>query len=92
LHFQNRSAAAMRRPLTELAPGETGRLCEPSAGAAVSRRLLDLGFVPGTTLKVLRRAPLGDPIEIEIRGYRICLRREQLRDFAVEPASAEGPR
>ena len=74
-----------RRRVTDLAPGETGRLGAPREGAEVSRRLLDLGFVPGTTVKVLRRAPLGDPVEIEIRGYRLCLRRSQLGDLEVEP-------
>jgi Fe2+ transport system protein FeoA len=92
LHFQVHPAIAMRRPLTELGPGEGGRLCDPRGGAEVSRRLLDLGFVPGTTVKILRRAPLGDPIEIEIRGYRICLRRAQLTALEVEPDAAEESR
>jgi len=74
----------MRRRVTDLEPGESGRLGAPRDGAPVSRRLLDLGFVPGTSLKILRRAPLGDPIEIEIRGYRLCLRRSQLRDLEVD--------
>jgi ferrous iron transport protein A len=85
LHFQNRERAAVRRPLIELEAGEAGRLCPPPEGVEVSRRLLDLGFVPGTGLRVLRRAPLGDPIEIELRGYRICLRRAQLAALEVEP-------
>jgi ferrous iron transport protein A len=42
---------------------------------AAGRRLLDLGFLPETPLRVLRRAPLGDPVVYELRGYRICLRR-----------------
>jgi Fe2+ transport system protein FeoA len=40
--------------------------------------------VPGTEVQLVRRAPLGDPIEIELRGYRVCLRREQWR-LMVEP-------
>jgi ferrous iron transport protein A len=78
----------VRRLLTDLEPGEAGRLSGARAGAEVSQRLLDLGFVPGTTLRVLRRAPLGDPVEIEIRGYRVCLRRSQLRDLEVESEGA----
>jgi len=55
----------------------------------LARRLGELGFVPGTEIQVVRRAPLGDPIEIELRGYRVCLRREQLEGLLVEPI--EGP-
>jgi ferrous iron transport protein A len=59
---------------------------EPGAGAIVARvvgesglaeRLLDLGFLPGTPVRVVRRAPLGDPTLYELRGYRLCLRRAE---------------
>jgi ferrous iron transport protein A len=41
----------------------------------IGRRLLDLGLLPDTPVKVLRRAPLGDPSIYELRGYRLCLRK-----------------
>ncbi len=69
------------RPLSALAPGEQGRI---AAGAPLKGRLADLGFVPGTEVKVLRRAPFGDPVEVELRGYRICLREAQLAEMSVE--------
>ncbi len=68
------------RPLSTLRPGERGRI---APGAALTGRLADLGFVPGTDVTVLRRAPFGDPIEVELRGYRICLRESQLRALSV---------
>jgi len=71
--------------LTELAPGTPATLCEPAAGREIPRRLQDLGFVPGTPLVIRRRAPLGDPVEIEIRGYRLCLRTAQLEALRVDP-------
>jgi Fe2+ transport system protein FeoA len=71
-------------PLIELAPGRVARLCAPSNGREIPRRLQDLGFVPGTEVVIRRRAPLGDPIEIEIRGYRLCLRCAQLDSLRVE--------
>jgi ferrous iron transport protein A len=70
--------------LIELPLGRVARLCEPAAGKTIPRRLQDLGFVPGTSLVILRRAPLGDPLEIEIRGYRLCLRCAQLDALRVE--------
>jgi ferrous iron transport protein A len=54
--------------------------------SAIGRRLLDLGFVPGTEVRVVRRAPLGDPVEYELRGYRLCLRRSEALQIRVEPA------
>jgi len=65
-------------PLANLPPGTPARLCAPQQGAFIPPRLQDLGFVPGTPLTLVRRAPLGDPVEIELRGYRLCLRLKQL--------------
>jgi len=56
----------------------------------VSRRLLDLGFVPGTRVRVVRRAPLGDPTLYELRGTQLCLRRSEaarVRVRALPPGS-----
>ena len=70
--------------LAELRAGRRGRLCAHHQ-AALSARLRDLGFVPGTPLEVVRTAPLGDPIEVGIRGYRLCLRRADIRNVCVVP-------
>jgi ferrous iron transport protein A len=71
-------------PLRSLTVGRVARLAEPPAGREIPSRLGDLGFTPGTELRVVRRAPFGDPVEIEIRGYRLCLRLEQLDGLVVE--------
>lgn len=71
-------------PLHQLPIGRWARLTGPLS-TSVPRRLLDLGFVPGTRLKIVRRAPFGDPLEIEIRGTRLCFRRSQLRGLRVIP-------
>ena len=72
-------------PLASLPIGGRGRLCAHQDGEMLTRRLGELGFVPGTEVQLVRRAPFGDPIEIELRGYRVCLRREQLEGLLVEP-------
>jgi len=77
-------SAAVPTPLIDLPPGMPARLYAPVEGRAIPRRLQDLGFVPGTPLVIRRRAPLGDPVEIEIRGYRLCLRVAQLDALRVE--------
>jgi len=76
-------------PLRRLPVGQWARLSAVESPPA-SRRLLDLGFVPGTRVRVIRRAPLGDPVEIEIRGTRLCLRAAQLRGLHVVPEGGHG--
>jgi len=66
------------RPLADLAPGVRARLCSHPPAAPVALRLEEFGLVPGTAIEVVRRAPLGDPLELELRGYRLCLRRAEL--------------
>jgi ferrous iron transport protein A len=75
-------------PLAELAPGLCGRL-EVAVPERVPRRLAELGLVPGTRISVVRRGPLGDPVELELRGYRLCVRRGDLA--GLEVALEEGP-
>lgn len=77
-------------PLADLPPGTPARLCAAVDGTAIPRRLQDLGFVPGTPVVVVRRAPLGDPVEIELRGYRLCLRLAQLDGLRVVPNGTNG--
>jgi ferrous iron transport protein A len=70
--------------LSELEPGATAVIDRVVAGAA-TRRLQDLGLLPRTQIRVLRRAPLGDPVEYELRGYRLCLRRSDAARVRVQP-------
>lgn len=74
----------MSKSLADQSPGFRGRIL-PHENGSVPRRLRELGFVPGTAISVLRRGPLGDPLQLELRGYRICLRRDDLAPIHVEP-------
>ena len=60
--------------LAALPTGGRGVITGVRAPEAVRRRLMDLGFLPGTEVQVGRRAPLGDPRVYELRGTRLCLR------------------
>ena len=53
-------------------------------GSEAARRLRDLGFLPGTRVKVVRRAPLRDPVCFELRGYQICIRRRDAAMIGIE--------
>ena len=61
--------------LADLAPGSDATVVKVEHTGPIGRRLLDLGLLPGTPVKLLRRAPLGDPSVYELRGYRLCLRK-----------------
>jgi ferrous iron transport protein A len=79
--------------LDRLAPEAVAVVVAVPGGGPIDQRLRDLGLLPGTELRVLRRAPLGDPVEYELRGYRLCLRRSEAARVQVRPAAgaAGGP-
>ena len=52
--------------------------------ADAARRLMDLGLIRGTTVEVVRRAPLGDPLEVKLRGFMLTLRRAEAEHITVE--------
>ena len=87
-------------PLTELPLGHRGTVTGITGDLASCRRLLELGMVQGTPIQVIRRAPLGDPIELDVAGSRYAMRREVAARISVEadrgaplpPASSRGLR
>lgn len=73
-------------PLSELKPKERGTIVKVGGGGPVRRRILDMGVVPGTEVEVVKVAPLGDPVDLLIRGYHLSLRKEEAREILVEKA------
>lgn len=74
----------MSRKLVELGPGERGRVVAVGGGAEAAQRLMDLGLTRGTSLEVVRAAPLGDPIEVRVRGFMLTLRRAEAEHITVD--------
>ncbi len=72
--------------LAELTPGGQGRVLAVSGCDDVSMRLLEMGLTPGVIVAYIGAAPLGDPLEFELRGYRLSLRRSEAGRVEVEPA------
>ena len=73
--------------LADLPPGSTGRLLGYRSTDSAYVRFRELGLLPGTAFTVVRRAPLGDPIEISIGGALLSIRRDQAAHIAVEADS-----
>ena len=72
-------------PLASLKPGMRCTVARIDPGGGIDRRLLDLGFVPDTPVRVMRRAPLGDPVSYALRGFEICLRNSEAARIWVYP-------
>ncbi len=68
----------------ELKKGMKARIAETPEPKDQVLRLHEMGLIPGTEFKVVKIAPLGDPIEIDLRGYRLCLRKQEMAGFEVE--------
>jgi Fe2+ transport system protein FeoA len=74
-----------RLPLSEVAVGQSGVIVSVGVTGPLRRRLLALGLITGETVTVTRVAPLGDPLELEVKGYRLSLRRGEASQIFVTP-------
>jgi len=76
----------MKKTLFDLVTGDRARIVcvNNGAPACVRMRLLDMGVTKGATLKVERHAPLGDPVEIVLKGYHLAIRMSEARNIEVE--------
>ena len=72
--------------LADLPIGASGRVVGVSPLDEVGCRLLEMGVTPGAEVRVLGTAPFGDPIEVEVRHYRLSLRKAEAARVEVEPA------
>jgi Fe2+ transport system protein FeoA len=69
--------------LDELPSGLAARVVNVRGSSAITRRLMEMGVVPGAPIKVVRTAPLGDPIQVCLRDYHLALRRVEARAITV---------
>ena len=74
----------MLKKLDELQKGETGLIKRVEGEGKVRHRLLDMGVTPGAEVFLRKKAPLGDPIEVTIRGYELTLRKAEANLVFVE--------
>jgi ferrous iron transport protein A len=72
--------------LKEVKPGQTVRVTRLHGEGPVKRRIMDMGIIRNTEILVRKVAPLGDPIEIKVRGYELSLRKADIDIIEVEGA------
>lgn len=71
--------------LADLSIGQRARVARIEGADSVTMRLLEMGLTPGTEVGLIGIAPLGDPIEIDVRGYRLSLRKSEAKRVVVTP-------
>jgi len=70
--------------LSDLKPGQKATINTIQQNTPAKRRLLEMGLVRGSKIQIICQAPLGDPIEIEIRDYKLTLRKKEAETILVE--------
>jgi ferrous iron transport protein A len=70
--------------LDKLSPGDSGKICSVGGEGALRRRLLDMGLTPKTRVEVRKVAPMGDPIELYLRGYNLSIRKDDAAKIEIE--------
>lgn len=70
--------------LAMLKPGESGKILKIGAAGPLKRRLMDMGVLAGETVRVEKVAPLGDPIEVTIKNYKLSLRKKEAQGILLE--------
>ena len=72
------------QPLTSLPAGSTGVVVAIRVPAENKGRLLEMGLLIGTSIEVVRYAPLGDPVELKVRGYNLSLRKHEAEQIWIQ--------
>ena len=74
--------------LNSLAPGQSAVIRTVGGEGALRQHFLDMGVIPGAQITLVKFAPMGDPIQIRVRGYELTLRVEEAKKIEVEGVSA----
>lgn len=70
--------------LSEIPVGLKARVTAVNGGGAITRRLMEMGVVPGVSVRLVKAAPFGDPIEVRLLGYSLAIRRNEAETIQVE--------
>jgi Fe2+ transport system protein FeoA len=82
--MQKRTNGSESHTLASLAAGSEANVVAVRGDNAVSRRLMEMGVVPGVSVKVIKTAPFGDPMEIRLLGYNLAVRKNEADAIEIE--------
>ncbi|MEK7722775.1 MAG: ferrous iron transport protein A [Acidobacteriota bacterium] len=77
LHQSNKNT------LAKLAIGESAIVTSVEGNSSISKRLMEMGIVPGVSVKLVKSAPLGCPLQISVRGYHLAIRRSEAENIGI---------
>lgn len=70
--------------LSNLPMGETAKVLSIKGNSPITKRLMEMGVVPGVSVRLVKSAPFGDPLEIRVRGYNLAMRKSEAQTIEVE--------
>ena len=73
-----------RKKLSDLSVNKKAKVKQIAVKGQLRRKLLDMGIIPGSSIEVVKLAPLGDPVDVKIKGYHLSLRKEEASQILVE--------
>ncbi|MCR4924749.1 MAG: ferrous iron transport protein A [Clostridiales bacterium] len=74
----------MQKTVDKMKPNEKGTVVSLGSSGAIRRRIIDMGITPGAFVVMRKTAPMGDPIEINVRGYELSIRKSEAKDILIE--------
>ena len=69
--------------LTNLPIGKSARVISVNGNSPITKRLMEMGVVPGVSVRLIKSAPFGDPLEIRVRGYNLAMRKSEAQTIEV---------
>lgn len=84
IHFKDLFVAEGESHLSDQKPGYKGKIKKITGAEDIKRRIIEMGLTTGTKIEIMRKAPLGDPIEIKARSFRVSLRHTEAFNIIVE--------
>jgi ferrous iron transport protein A len=76
----------LSKVLSDLLPGEKGTVKKVTGNSMIKRRIVDMGVVAGAVIEVQKYAPLGDPMEVKVKGFNLSLRKNEAEMIEMETA------
>ncbi len=78
------------KTVNDMKIGEKGIVMSLGCSGALRRRIIDMGITPGAVIIMRKAAPMGDPLEINVRGYELSIRRSEAKEIRIVPDNGEG--
>lgn len=72
------------KTLSDITIGERAKVTAVNGNNPITRRLMEMGIVPGALVRMIKSAPFGDPLEIRVRGYHLAIRRSEADQIEVQ--------